>query len=245
MTWYCAPVELTGKIALVTGVSSGIGAATARLFMERGARVIGTSRSAALPDGIAEHPAFRHVIADLADPDGVERMVGEVRTGGLDVLVNNAAMWAPPDERDWERLFRVNVFSSGDLVRALMPELSAGEGGRIINVGSVLSVRGSLGAPYVSSKHAILGLTRSQAIEYGPLGVTSNCILPGAVDTAMFRAGDPEGHFRRQVEARCPLGRLADPDEVAGVALFLASPQASYVNGNALTVDGGLTVGVW
>jgi 3-oxoacyl-[acyl-carrier protein] reductase len=241
-------MQLLGeKIAVVTGVSQGIGWAIANVFIEHGARVIGVSRREPPRLDDVSRCSFKLVRGDVSEPRTIARVTEAAMEldGRVDILVNNAAVVSQGRSDDWDYVFKVNLMSAVELSAALLPLMRSANSGRIINIGSVLSLFGDEDGPYVASKHAVLGLTRTQAIQYGRYGITANCVLPGAVDTEMFRSGDPEGAFRRSVEVKCPLGRMADPREIATTVLFLASPLACYVNGDALVVDGGLTAGVW
>src|SRR5688572_23362548 len=205
---------LDNKIAVVTGVSAGIGWAIVKTFIEQGAQVIGVARSnpSALPESL-EPAAFEFVPGDVtaeATRDRVAEVAEQVH-GRIDILVNNAAMLYPGGaihdvtDGDWQRIFQVNLLSVAKLTARLLPLMRNSQAGRIINVGSVLSLYGApLGGPYVVSKHALLGLTRTQALEYAPIGITANCLLPGAIDTEMFRSGDPTGEFRRRFGSKCP-----------------------------------------
>jgi len=245
---------LSDKIAVVTGVSSGIGWAIVNTFIEQGARVIGVARRDPPPlESSPSTGAFTFLRGDVSTPATLD-LVAEAAAqthGRIDILVNNAAILPPAGsidtvtDSDWERVLQVNLLSVARLSTRLLPLMRSARDGRIINIGSVLSIYAApLAGPYVVSKHALLGLTRQQAVEYGRIGITANCVLPGAIDTEMFRRDDENGEFRRYVESRCPLGRVADPREIAATALFLASPLSSYINGHALVADGGLTLGI-
>lgn len=244
---------LNDKIAVVSGACRGIGWAIVNTFVEHGAHVIGIGRSdPPIHASWLNADAFTFVRGDLTAQTTIERVaeVAESAYGRVDILVNNAAIVTPTpgpvdaiSDSDWERVLQINLLSVVKLSARLLPLMRSARCGRIINLGSVLSMHGAAhGGPYVVSKHAVLGLTRTQALEYGSIGITANCLLPGPIDTEMWREGDSDGAFRRYVESRSPLGRMADPREIAAAALFLASPLASYVNGHALVVDGGVSV---
>jgi 3-oxoacyl-[acyl-carrier protein] reductase len=232
-----------GKVVLVTGAARGIGRAIAEQFAEQGAQVAATDlrRDQLLGDTTWA--------LDLTDRNAIRRVVGEVveRLGPIDVLVNNAGVRLPipigADEyfRSWDATIAVNLQAPVRLVRACLPHLSRDHAGRIINIASTEG----LGAtpylsPYSTSKHGLVGLTRSLAVELGPIGVTVNCVCPGPIHTAMtahFSEKDKDTFARRRV----PLRRYGDPEEIAPLVVFLASPAASYINGAIIPVDGGLS----
>ncbi|MBW2424742.1 MAG: glucose 1-dehydrogenase [Deltaproteobacteria bacterium] len=242
--------RLEGRIALITGAARGQGAAEARLFAEEGARVVVTDvledeldrLAAEIGDAALAHPL------DVSDESQWKHCLAEVesRFDSLDVLINNAgiARGAPlletslEDYMDVIRVNQVGCFLGLRLGGSLMARTG---GGSIVNVSST---GGLEGVPqmvgYAASKHAITGMTRTAAIELGAHGIRVNSLHPGGVDTDML--GPPEA--RRAVDySWLPLGRLADPDEIARAALFLASDESSYCTGTALLVDGGTMSG--
>jgi 3-oxoacyl-[acyl-carrier protein] reductase len=235
--------SVEGKVVLVTGAASGIGRAIADRFAHEGAKVAATDQNL---DGLAGDATWA---LDVNDRDSITAVVDEVasRLGPIDVLVNNAGVRLPvPIEADdyfrrWESTLAVNLTAPMRLVRACLSQLGRNQAGRIINIASTEG----LGAtpylsPYTISKHGVVGLTRSLAVELGPSGVTVNCVCPGAVHTTMtatFLDNEKERFARRRV----PLRRYADPEEIAPMVVFLASPGAAYVNGAIIPVDGGLS----
>jgi NAD(P)-dependent dehydrogenase (short-subunit alcohol dehydrogenase family) len=248
---------LADKVVLVTGASTGIGAAAARLFAREGASVFLTARSAErlaeVADEITEAGGVAsYVVGDISAADDVERVVEAVlrRHGRLDGAFNNAGMsqgggmLVEIDEQRFDRLFAVNVKGVWLAMRAeIRALLAAGRPGSIVNTSSVGGLRGGAGlGAYSASKHAVIGLTRTAAQEYGAHGVRVNVIAPGTTDTPMIAAWKRrEPDITERLNAATPLGRGAHPTEVAQAAAWLLSDQASYVSGAMLTVDGGLT----
>lgn len=251
--------RLAGKRAVVTGAGTGIGRAIALMFARQGAAVVLHSRSqanaesaaveitSAVPDAnvVPLHGALED---DAAGPTIASTVVE--RFGGLDILVNNAAiddfgsLHEVTFER-WRAVHALNLDATFLLTRALIPELLAG-GGSIVNVASIAAIAGTPGmAAYSSTKGAIVSLTRQLAIDYAANGLRVNAVLPGSVDTPMFRKSLGEGAEAEELYASRvalhPLGRVGDPDDVAYAALYLASDEASFVTGTSLVVDGGLT----
>ena len=239
---------LTGKACVVTGSTGGIGLETARLLVAEGARVVTCGRSGA--PGIGE---ALHVVTDLAGPDApgmvVERAVGEL--GVLDVLVNNvgfavhARLEEVPDE-EWDAMWQLNVMSYVRAIRAALPHLRV-SGGTIVNVSSTAGKRPSTGMPHYSvTKAAVLSLSRLVADLYAGDGIRCNAVTPGPTATEAWLGegglADQQGErdeVLAKVGAGRPLGRLAEPEEIAAVIAFLASPRSSYVTGAAWSADGG------
>ena len=238
---------LTGKACIVTGATSGIGAATARLLEAEGAHVLGVSR----------HEDFA---ADITEPDAAERIVAECerRFGGVDVLVNNAgtsdviALDELTDE-EWELQWQLNVIGPMRLMRAAAPGMAERGWGRIVNVASSAGKRPSLrNAAYTVTKTAELALSRLYADTYAGNGVLVNAVAPGPTATELWTAqgGLADQHAQlsgkslaEELEAagaKVPIGRLAEPDEIAAVIVFLCSERASNVAGAAWSVDGGI-----
>ncbi|GAB4222884.1 MAG: glucose 1-dehydrogenase [Acidobacteriota bacterium] len=234
------------RVALVTGSAGGIGRAVVAALADAGCAVAGLDQVDAGRD--AEDLALR---GDVSEPDTVERAVERVGSalGPVEVLVNAAGIGGPFHRVDevaldeWERLFAVNVRGPWLLCRRLLPEMAARRRGRVINIASVQGLRGAArSSTYVATKHALVGLTRALALEWGGHGITVNAICPGYVDTPMGLRPDVDPGAA-QALARIPSGRQARPDEVAAAVAFLAGERAAYVNGAVLVVDGGLSAG--
>jgi 3-oxoacyl-[acyl-carrier protein] reductase len=240
--------RLDGKVALVTGGTRGIGAAIVRSFLAEGARVAfsGTSPASIANAGFQAGPDCRGFVSDLADPAAPDALAEAVLAafGRIDVLVNNAGVisrageWElDPDE--WDRVHDVNLRAVFFLSRAAARSMRERKAGSILNVSSIAGQHGGLaGSPaYASSKAAVIGLTRSLARRFAPIGIRVNCIAPADIETDMT-AGWPK-ELRDRLIALTPLGRFAGADEVAGAATFLASDEASFITGQTLSINGG------
>lgn len=251
---------LEGKAALVTGAASGIGLGTAHALAAAGAAV--TLVDMDVERGQAEAsriPGARFAAADLTDSDSARRVVADTiaTAGHLDILINNAGIQhvAPIHEfpeAKWRQLIEILLTAPFLLTQAALPSMYARGWGRIINVGSVHSLRASAyKSAYVAAKHGLLGLTRVTALEGAPHGVTCNCICPSYVRTALVEKqiadqarihGIPEADVVEKIMvAEAPIHRLLEPDEVSAYIVFLCSEQASGVTGSAVTIDCGWT----
>jgi 3-oxoacyl-[acyl-carrier protein] reductase len=245
-------IDLTGKRALVTGGSRGVGAATARMLGRAGCHVALSYRSrAAEADAVVAELSALGVRAfaeagELADPAAVETLFDRVRQefGGLDILVANAGIWPPADipiasmtDEQWRRTMAVNLDAVFYTTRAAAGMLA--DGGRIVVVGSTAGQRGEAGhADYAASKGALISLIKGVAVELAPRDITVNCVAPGWIDTEMAAIPYTDGG-RAAIEAGIPLGRVASADDVAGPIVFLCSPLARHITGEVVNVNGG------
>jgi NAD(P)-dependent dehydrogenase (short-subunit alcohol dehydrogenase family) len=247
--------DLSGRCALITGGSRGLGKAMARGFAEAGADVFISSRSAEelqaaaaeIRDGLGVRVEW--MVADMADRTQVKALAAEAekRLGKVDILVNNAGINNPQaiDEITddvWDRNVEVDLTSVMGLTRAVVPGMKARKWGRIIHISSVLGVGGRLKRNvYCACKAALIGLARASALDLGPFGITVNCLCPGPFLTDM--PGKLLSDAEKQYFAdRTAVKRWAAPRELAGPALMLASEAGSYITGEALVVDGGAAV---
>lgn len=246
--------RLTGKVALITGAGDGIGKAIALLYAREGARIaiLDTNGDAAnLTRETVERAggtamAFAADIRDAAQVEGAIAQIGS-QWKALDILVNNAGiarkkMFEQMEPGDWEEVWDTNLTGAINVTRKALPLLKRQPGGKIVNIASieVFSHSRKLSA-YSASKGALASLSRTLAVELAPHQVCVNYICPGFIDTAMTRPYSKRWLFRKYVERQTPLRRMGTPEDVAGVALFLASSDADFVTGQGITVDGGLT----
>jgi len=246
--------DLTGRRALITGASRGIGQAIAVEFARRGAQVLAVARSA---EGLAETVALASsapgsvapLAADLRSEESIRAAVDEAvkRLGGIDILVNNAAddhdsAIEDTDLATWQRVLELNLQSCFVMCRAASPHLAASEHGKVINMASVLGTVGIRNdSAYVSAKHGLIGLTRALSLEWGRRNVQVNALAPGFVETAMIAEALADEDLAKWIRRGTPMGRWASVDEMVGPAVFLASDASSFMTGQVLVVDGGWT----
>jgi 2-deoxy-D-gluconate 3-dehydrogenase len=248
------PFDLTGKVAIITGGNGGIGLGMARGLAQAGAQValVGRNRekTVAAAQTLAGSTGSQvlPVTADVSQEAECERIAREVlgQFGRIDILFNNAGIniRKPPQEislEEWREVIDVNLTSAFLLSKAVYPAMKAAGGGKIVNIGSMTSIFGSGFAPaYATSKGGIVQLTKSQALAWASDNIQCNAILPGWFDTELTQKARVEiSGLHERVLARIPAGRWASPDDMAGTAVWLASPASDYVTGIAIPVDGG------
>ena len=242
--------DLSGKRALITGASGGIGAAIARALHGAGA-IVGLSgtREAplkALADALGER-AFV-LPCNLSDAAAVEALPKQAieAMGGIDILVNNAGItrdqvFMRMSDDDWQSVLDVNLTATMRLCRGVMRPMMKARWGRIVNISSIVGATGNPGqANYAASKAGMVGMTKSIAYEVASRGITANCIAPGFIATAMTDKLTDEQ--KAKIDAQIPAARMGTPEEIAAAALYLASPEAAYVTGTTLHVNGGMAM---
>jgi len=242
---------LENQVALVTGASRGIGRAIALELARQGATVIGTATSESGAAGIGEYLSAEGlkgsgVVLNVNDPARCEAVIDEIikANGGLNVLVNNAGITQDQlamrmKDEDWSAVIDTNLTAVFRLARAVLRPMMKARGGRIINITSVVGSTGNPGQMnYAAAKAGVEGMTRALAAEIGSRNVTVNCVAPGFIDTDMTKVLSEEQHTA--LKARIPLGRLGQPEDIANAVAFLAGPQAAYITGTTLHVNGGM-----
>jgi 3-oxoacyl-[acyl-carrier protein] reductase len=241
-------MELQGKMALVTGATRGIGKAIAHELAARGATVVGTATSTAGAETIGEALAAlngRGVVLDVNDAKACEALVEMLaKEGGPHILVNNAGITRDTlamrmKDDDWDAVIQTNLAAVFRLSRAVMRGMMKARWGRIVNVTSVVGSSGNAGqANYAAAKAGVAGMSRALARELGSRNITVNCVAPGFIDTDMTRVlGEAQTSALLQ---QIPVGRLGAPADIAHAVAFLASPQAGYITGTTLHVNGGM-----
>ena len=242
--------NLTGKTALITGASGGIGAAIAKALHAAGATIaISGTRQAVLEELKTQIGENVHVMpCNLSNVEDVEKLIptAEAAMGGLDILVNNAGITKDGlamrmKDEDWQSVIDVNLTSNFRLCRAAMRGMMKKRWGRIINITSIVGVTGNPGqVNYVASKAGIIGMTKSIAQELAARGVTANCVAPGFIATPMTDVLNDKQ--KETILGRIPAGRMGGPDDIAAAVLYLSSEEAGYVTGQTLHVNGGMAM---
>ncbi len=238
---------LKNKTILITGSSSGIGAATARLAKEYGATPIlhGKTDSEDLKN-FAKELGCEYIFCDVADKEAVDKAVQDilVKVGKIDILVNSAGIairskFLESTDEDWINVFKVNVLGTTHFCQAIIPQMQKNNYGRIVNIASIRSFASTSGRPvYSASKAAVMNLTASMAKEFAPV-IAVNAVAPGFTETPIAKVWDEE--VWRQLKTSL-LGRVAQPKEIAEAILFLASDRASFMTGQTVIVDGGYSI---
>ncbi len=243
--------KLDGRVAVVTGAGRGLGQAMARALAQAGADVVSVTRTAQSDETRrlveAAGRTFHDVACDLADPEQRSGLVDRIvaQTGRLDILVNNAGIFGrhPPEEyplSEFDELLQVHLHAAFDLSQQAAVHMLPRGRGKIINIGSVLTFEGGVDIPaYAAAKHALAGLTKSLANSWSSRGINVNCVAPGYFDTQVAGSLKDDPVRGPQILDRIPAGRWGDPDELGGLAVFLASDASNYMHGSVVAIDGG------
>lgn len=252
--------SIAGKNAVVTGGASGMGRATCHLFADEGARVLVVDRNNDAVQSVVSEirsvygdSAAHGCVGDVGTSEGRDAIAAQARAvlDGVDILVNNAGVSLVTSvhssnedfARNWSTTLDINVTAHAHLIREFLPELlKATSGGRVVNIASTEAIVATAGlSAYTASKHAVIGLTKSFAVELGSTGITVNAICPGPIETGMTSGIDAQSK-EIYAKRRVPLRRYGQPDEVAHMTLSLCLPAASFINGATVVVDGGMSI---
>ena len=242
-------MNLENQVALVTGASRGIGKAIALELARQGAKVVGTATSEAGAEAITAYLAEfggKGAVLNVTDAAGCAAIVDDVQKsfGSLSILVNNAGITQDNlamrmKDEEWENVLATNLTAVGRLSRLVLRGMMKAKHGRIINITSVVGASGNPGQMnYAAAKAGVAGMTRALAREIGSRNITVNCVAPGFIDTDMTKALSEEQHA--SLKTQIPLGRLGQPEDIAEAVAYLASPQAGYVTGQEMHVNGGM-----
>ena len=249
-SWLESQFSLTGKKALVTGSSKGIGASIAQALAQAGADIVLVGRTkdsleATKSAIINIGRKVEIVLCDVSSADAIKEAFSDIAALKVDILINNAgsisrAPAAEAQMEEWNRIIDTNLNSVFQISQACGRAMIAQGTGTIINIASLLSFQGGINVPaYTPTKHGVAGVTKALANEWGSRGVTVNAIAPGYISTDNTAALRADADRNASILARIPIGRWGNPEDIAAVAVFLASPAARYINGEVLTVDGG------
>lgn len=241
-------MSLTGKIALVTGASRGIGKAIAQTLVEQGATVIGTATSESGAQAISDYLGEngKGLVLNVTDNDSITEMFAAIKAsfGDVDILVNNAGITRDNllmrmKDSEWDDIIATNLTSVFKLSKAVLRAMMKKRAGRVITIGSVVGSMGNAGqSNYSAAKAGVLGFTRSMAKEVASRGITVNAVAPGFIETDMTRELDEEQ--RNAILSKVPMNRLGQAEEIAKVVAFLASDDAAYITGETIHINGGM-----
>jgi NAD(P)-dependent dehydrogenase (short-subunit alcohol dehydrogenase family) len=249
-------MRFNGEVAVVTGAGSGVGLVSIHLFLEAGCRVVATARrqDQLTMLGAISSSSVLPVELDVTSPEGWQRIVAATldRFGGINILFNNAGITERAEILEtsldfWERVIRTNLTSVFLGCKSVIPAMLKSGGGAIVNHASINAIQGNVNlVAYSASKGGVAAMTRALAVDYATRGIRVNCICSAAIDTPMTRdylatVDDPEG-ARDSIINKHPIGRMATAEEIASVAVFLASREASYMTGVSIPVDGGRSI---
>jgi len=246
-------IDLSDKIALVTGASRGIGQSISMILAQNGAHVVCVSRNVNDVQSVADkitHQKFNAsaVSCDISDSNNVTELVKDIieKHGRIDILINNAGITRDNllmrmSEDDWNEVVNVNLKAAFTAIKAASRSMIKQRSGRIINISSVVGLIGNAGqVNYAASKAGLIGMTKSVAREFASRGITANCIAPGYVETQMTNKLTDE--VKSSLKEQIPLGRIGNVEDIAYAVAFLASDEASYITGQTLAVDGGIVM---